>query len=109
MGKVPQKLSEVFGDVISVYTQDQAIRDGILVFVGKLTSGARVVFTRNLFDSEEYNTPEMRLDIMRKGLELLAKPSSEDTSHMKRRVLDEGRVWVIMDGNGITFMHPEDY
>ena len=48
----------IFGEVISHYSQDQAIEDGILVFVG-YAGKERVVFTRTLF-SEGYEEATLR-------------------------------------------------
>ncbi|MBI5410082.1 MAG: hypothetical protein HZA14_12005 [Nitrospirae bacterium] len=98
----------LFGDLISSYTQDEAIDDGFLILTGYVGKN-RVVFTRNLF-SQGYEDEMKRKELVEKGLELLAKPDSEDTADMRLRVIEEGKIWVIWDiANGFTFLTPEDY
>jgi len=109
MENVDENKEDLFGNVISTYTQEQAIEDGILVPVGQLTSGQRVVFTRNLFESGGYEDTERRVQLVEEGLSLLRKPDPEDTDYMKLRVIEKDRIWIIVDGNGLTFMRPEDY
>ena len=46
---------------------------------------------------------------MNKGLELLKKYDSEDTDFMRLRVIEKDEIWVVYNGEGITFMKPEDY
>ena len=104
-----QKDQEPFGNVISVYTQEEAIEDGILVPVGRLTSGQKVVFTRSLFESGGYEDQVKRIELVQKGLNLLRRPDPEDTDYMKLRVIEKDQIWVIADGNGLTFMRPDDY
>jgi len=98
-----------FDNVISTYTQDQAIEDGILVQVGKLTTGQSVIFTHNLFESGGYEDPEKRIQLINRGIALLKQLDLEDTDTMKLRVIEKNSIWVIADGNGLTFMRPEDY
>jgi len=104
-----QHSEDLMDNVISTYTQDQAIEDGILVEVGKLTSGQRVVFTSNLFESGGYIDLEKRLNLIERGLSMLRKSDPEDTDYMRLRVIEKSRIWVIADGNGLTFMRPKDY
>ncbi len=99
--------------IISEYTSDQAIEDGILVEVGEVMGKdgikIRVIFTRTLFEEGGYEDEARRVALVTRGMMLLKKPDPEDTDYMKLRVIEEGEVWVIHDGNGITFMKPEDY
>ena len=104
-----QHQDNLFDNVISSYTQEQAIEDGILVEVGKLTSDQKVVFTRNLFETGGYEEEEPRIHLIERGINLLRKSDPEDTEYMKLRVIEKDRIWVIADGNGLTFMRPEDY
>ena len=98
----------VFGEVISSYTQDQAIEDGILVFVG-YAGRERVVFTRTLF-SEGYEEEMRRQTLVEKGIALLRKDEPEDSPTMRLRVIEKDKKWVIWNsGEGITFLKPEDY
>ena len=98
----------VFGEVISRYTQDQAIEDGILVFVG-YAGRERVVFTRTLF-SEGYEEETLRQALVGKGIALLLKDDPEDSPTMRLRVIEKDKLWVIWNsGEGVTFLKPEDY
>ena len=99
--------------IISEYTMEQGIEDGILVEVGEVLgkdrTKIRVVFTRTLFEEGGYEDKARRIALVRKGMELLMDSDSEDTDYMRLRVIEKGEIWVIHDGNGITFMKPEDY
>lgn len=94
-------------EVIYTYTREQAIDDGILVPVGKVGNQS-VVITSNLF-KESYEDEEKRKALVNRGLELLRQPDPEDTSYMKLRVIEKDKIWVIWNGEGFTFMKPEDY
>ena len=106
MGEDPVR--DLFGEPISVYTREQAIEDGTLVHVKTLGRGSEAVtvcFTSHLYaDLEE---PE-RDALLLEGCKALTKPDAEDSSTMKLRVL-RGSYWAILDGDGLTFMYPEDY
>src|SRR5512139_3632952 len=99
--------------IISEYTMDQAIEDGILIEVGEVQredgTKIRVVFTRTLFEEGGYEDKAKRVTLVTRGMELLKKPDPEDTDYMRLRVIEKEKIWVIHDGNGITFMKPEDY
>jgi len=99
--------------IISSYTQEQAIDDGVLVYVGDVIcqsgSKARVVFTRALFEDGGYEDKEKRVGLVKTAIEMLNKPDGEDTEYMKLRVIEDGKIWAITDGNGITILHPDDY
>ncbi len=99
--------------IISEYTMDQAIEDGILIEVGEVQRNdgtkIRVVFTRTLFEEGGYEDKTKRVALVARGMELLKKSDPEDTDYMRLRVIEKGKIWVIQDGNGITFMKPEDY
>lgn len=98
----------IFGEVISTYTQDEAIEDGVLVRVGEIGK-QRVVFTRVLFD-QGYEDEAKRKALIAKGLELLCQQDPEDSPDMRLRVIEEGKIWVIWNvGEGFTFLRPEDY
>lgn len=99
-------------EVVSTYTLEQAVSDGILVRVGRCLSRKTetpVVFTSNLFDSGGYKDATKRISLVCLGLESLKKPDAEDDGYKKLRVLEPDKIWVIEDGSCITFMRPEDY
>jgi len=98
----------LFGEVISAYTQDQAIEDGVLVLVGNVGE-ERVVFTQNLF-AEGYEDEVKRKALVQRGLGMLKIPDPDDSRSMKLRVIQEGEIWVIWNpAEGFTFLKPEDY
>jgi len=98
----------IFGEVISTYTQDEAIEDGVLVHVGEIGK-QRVVFSRNLFD-QGYEDEIKRQALIEKGLELLCRQDPEDSPDMRLRVIEKNKIWVIWNiGEGFTFLTPEDY
>jgi nucleoside 2-deoxyribosyltransferase len=99
-------LTEVYGEPISVYTIQNALDDGMLVKVGYLSNlKIPVVFTSNLFNDvkDHYN------EIVKKGLEMLSQKDEEDSEYSKMRIVEESRIWVIANSEGVTFMKPEDY
>ena len=102
-----EKSDDMFGNVISSYTQEEAVSDGVLVPVGRCGQ-TKVVFTANLFH-DGYKVKEARVNLIERGLKMLNEPDAEDSDYMKLRVIDKGKIWVILDGNGITFMKPSDY
>ena len=98
----------IFGEVISTYTQDEAIEDGVLVHVGEVGK-QRVVFTRVLF-IQGYDEEDKRKTLVDRGLELLCRQCKEDTPDMRLRVIEKGKIWVIWNvGEGFTFLTPGDY
>ena len=109
MGNEQENTELIFDNIISTYTQEEAIQDGILVQVGMLASGRPIVFTSHLFDSGGYHDLSRMLELIERGMSLLKMPDPEDSPHMKLRVIEEGRIWVIWNAEGITFLRPEDY
>lgn len=97
----------IFGEVISVYTQEQAIEDGVLIHTGNC-GRHKVIFTSNLF-YDGFGDLRKRTALVKKGLEMLKKDDPEDTSYMRLRVIEKNEIWVIWNAEGITFMKPEDY
>jgi hypothetical protein len=94
-------------EIISIYTQDQAIEDGVLALVGYLGK-QRIVFTSNLL-YDGYEDSEKRIALIKKGLELLRDNDPEDSPQMRLRVIEKDKIWVIWNAQGFTFMKPEDY
>ena len=108
--KKPEPSDRDDGPFIVSYTREQAIADGVLIPVGLVgTQRGRfigVCFTAHLF--EAFKDPKKRRRLVEEGLDALRKPDPEDTPHRRLRVL-RGKYWVILDGDGITFLYPEDY
>ena len=106
--KIKEYEHPIFGKVISSYTQNEAIEDGVLVHVGHIGK-QRVVLTRTLFD-QGYEDELKRKALVEKGMELLCREDPEDSPDMRLRVIEEGKIWVIWNvGEGFTFLTPEDY
>lgn len=93
--------------LIYKYTAEDAVQDGVFVHVGNMGK-EKVYFTSNLF-SEGYEDLQKRLDLVKRGLQMLSKPDPEDTNYMWLRVIEKNRIWVVRNGEGITYMKPEDY
>jgi len=94
--------------VISKYTAKDAVEDGIFVEVGSVGKDP-VYFTTNLFESGGYNDKDKRVALVNRGLELLREPDPEDTDYMRLRVIEKEEIWLIYNGEGFTFLKPEDY
>jgi hypothetical protein len=93
--------------IISKYTAEDAVRDGVFVYVGDVAK-EKVYFTSNLF-ADGYQDFQKRTELVRRGLELLRLPDHEDTDYMHLRVIEKDKIWVVRNGEGITYMKPEDY
>ena len=104
--KNPQK-EQIIPNVIYSYTQDQAIEDGVLILIGYAGS-ERVIFTRTLLE-KGYSEKTKRKALVDLGFALLRKPDPEDSPGMRLRVIEKGKIWVIWNGDGFTFLTPEDY
>lgn len=101
-------MDELFGPVISKYTAKDAVEDGVFVEVG-LIGDSPIYFTTNLFESGGYHDEEKRADLVKKGMEMLKEHDPEDSDGMWLRVIEKDEIWVVYNGEGITFMKPEDY
>ncbi len=105
---IAMEQDEFFGPVISKYTAKDAVEDGIFVEVGSIGKEP-VYFTTNLFESGGYEDQDKRIGLVNKGLNLLSKQDPEDSDYMRLRVIEKDEIWVVYNGEGITFMKPEDY
>jgi type I site-specific restriction endonuclease len=97
-----------FGPVISKYTARDAVEDGIFVEVGSVGKNP-VYFTTNLFESGDYQYHDKRVGLVKRGLDMLNEYDPEDSDYMRLRVIEKDEIWVVYNGEGITFMKPEDY
>jgi len=105
--------AELFDDaeVISTYTAEQAVEDGILVEVGR-AGNCPVYITRNCMVTLELEEDdEKRREVVELCLHALQQPDREDDDYRCLRALtvDDVKVWAILDGQGVTIMRPEDY
>ena len=106
-------MDEVFGTVISVYSLEQAIEDGVLVEVFKnrweqLSGGKPIVATSHLFSQvslagllEIWNEyVDWKKNIM---------PTLPEEDQLFATTMNGKRVWLLEDGQAFTMMYPEDY
>ena len=106
-------MDEVFGKVVSVYSLEQAIADGVLVELVKprwkqLSGGKPIVATAHLFSEislaglmEIWNEyVEWRKNIM---------PTLPEEEQMFVTTMNGEKVWLIEDGDAFTMLYSEDY
>ena len=106
-------MDEVFGKVVSVYSLEQAIKDGVLVEVFKnrwkeLSGGKPIVATAHLFNQislaglfEIWNEyVNWRKNIM---------PTLPEEDQMFVTTMNGDKVWLIEDGDAFTMLYSEDY
>ena len=106
-------MDEEFGELISVYSLEQAIEDGVLVEVFKnrwqeLSQGKPIVATSHLFTQVSLAG---LLDIWNEYVDWRRHTEPflpEAERHFHTRVNGE-TVWVIEDGAAFTLMYPVDY
>jgi hypothetical protein len=67
-----------------------------------------IYITTNLFQ-EGYKDKNKLQSFIKKGIGLLSKRDKEDTDYLHSRVIEKGKMWVCLTGEGIAFMKPEDY
>jgi hypothetical protein len=99
--------------VISEYTLQQAIEDGVLVEIFKnrwleLSGGKPIIATTHLF--EEVSLAGL-LEIWNEFVTwrktvMTTLPEEEQLFHTR---MNGKKVWVIEDGQAFTLMYPEDY
>jgi Family of unknown function (DUF6573) len=108
-------VEDIFKDapVISTYTLQQAIEDGVLVEIFKnrwseLSGGKPIVATSHLFASvslaglmEIWNEyVSWRKNVM---------PTLPEEKQMFVTSMNSEKVWVIEDGQAFTLLYPDDY
>lgn len=91
---------EFFGEVISFYSKEQAVEDGVLIDFGKFQSRG-VVFTPNLIGSLEKTE---LLTLLLKGLAM-----KFERPDLRVETINGKKVYVDWNGQDLTFMLPEDY
>jgi len=99
--------NELFGEVISTYTVNDAIEDGIFLDAGRFY-GFRVVATTNFIETfEKYALVAIMAQAMEGTRKAIAAGMS-DIIHIKTGVKT---VWVSVDISAkvVTIMLPEDY
>lgn len=105
-----------FGDVVSSYTSEEAINDGILVDIGKFSNVINIA-TSNLLESKKYidgdklNVPCI-MDLVKAGHHII---QSNKSDHFYSGLIEfpdgtKGKVFIAQNEYGkFTIMLPEDY
>lgn len=100
-------------EVISRYTAEDALRDGVFVKLGMIGE-VPVYATANCYARAGLDNPVQRRGVVLEAIKALRAPDPEDTD-WKLRVLHKGIaadyecLWVVLNDEGITIMLPEDY
>jgi hypothetical protein len=99
--------------VISTYTLQQAIEDGVLVEIFKnrwkeLSSGKPIVATDHIFN--EISLAGL-LEIWNEFVNWRKRfmPTLQEEDRLFQTKMNEKKVWVMEDGAAFTLMYPEDY
>lgn len=99
--------------IISVYSLEQAIEDGVLVEVFKnrwheLSQGKPIVATSHLFSQVSLAG---LLDIWNEYVEWRTNvmPTLPEEDQMFVTTMDGEKVWLLEDGEAFTMLYPEDY
>jgi hypothetical protein len=106
-------VDEVFGTVVSVYSLERAIEDGVLVEVFKnrwqeLSQGKPIVATAHLFNA-------VSLASLREIWNEFADwqknicPSLPEEDQLFSTTMNGEKVWLLEDGAAFTMLYPEDY
>ena len=100
-------------DVISTYTLQQAIEDGVLVEIFKnrwktLSGGKPIVATAHLFTAVSLAG---LLEIWNAFVQWkkAVEPTLPEEERIFKTTMNSETVWVIEDGQAFTLMYPEDY
>src|SRR2546421_11958316 len=103
----------MFGKVISVYSLERAIEDGVLVEVFKnrwqeLSQGKPIVATSHLFNAVSLAALlEIWNEFVRWNTQI--KPTLSEEEHMFVTTMNGETIWLIEDGEAFTMMYPDDY
>jgi hypothetical protein len=100
-------------EIISSYSQQQAVEDGVLVEIfkkrrPKLSGGRPILATSNLYDNVSLaGLMEIWNEFVKWRKEIMPTlPEEEKLFHTQ---MDGKNVWVIEDDSAFTLMYPEDY
>ena len=106
-------MDEVFGTVVSVYSLERAIEDGVLVEVCKnrwqeLSQGKPIVATAHLFNAVSLAA---LLEIWNEYVDwrtnIMATLPEED--QLFSTTMNGEKVWLLEYGAAFTMLYPEDY
>ena len=106
-------MDEVFGKVVSVYSLQRAIADGVLVEVFKnrwqqLSGGKPIVATAHLFNEVSLAAlQEIWNEFVHWNKYI--KPTLPEEEQMFVTSMNTEKIWLIEDGQAFTMMYPDDY
>jgi hypothetical protein len=115
MNQEQAKTEKVFGPVISVYSEKQAVEDGILFRVCNI-DGKRIVFTCGIMASlttrdasgiEKVDVLAIKY-IIRAGLLELRRVMGTDAEGIAK-LEHLGTIWAVEEPGKVTFMRPDEY
>jgi hypothetical protein len=99
--------------VISAYTLEQAIEDGVVVQIFKnrwetLTGGKPIIATRHLYDVV---SQAALLEIWNEYVawRKTVMPTLPEDERLFTTTMNSKKVWVIEDEQAFTLIYPEDY
>ena len=106
-------MDEEFGELISVYSLEQAIEDGVLVEVFKnrwhqLSSGKPIVATNHLF-SQVSLTGLLEIWNEYVAWRTNVMPTLPEADQLFSTTMNGDKVWLLEDGAAFTMLYPEDY
>jgi Family of unknown function (DUF6573) len=100
-------------EIISIYTLQQAIEDGVLVEIFKnrwktLSGGKPIVATAHLFN--EVSLAGL-LEIWNEYVKWrkYTEPTLPEEERLFTTTMNGEKVWVLEDGEAFTLLYPEDY
>ena len=103
---------DIFGEVIAVYTLEQAIEDGVLVEILKkrwkdLSGGKPIVATAHIFG--EISLAGL-MEIWNEFVQWKRPtPPENPDEQIFTTTMNGEKIWLIEDGQAFTMMYPEDY
>ena len=106
-------MDEVFGKVVSVYSLQQAIADGVLVEVFKsrwqqLSGGKPIVATSHLFNAVSLAAlQEIWNEFVHWNKH--SNPTLPEEEQMFVTSMNSEKIWLIEDGQAFTMLYPDDY
>jgi len=106
-------VDEEFGELISDYSLEQAIEDGVLVEIFKdmwktLSHGKPIVVTRKLFEDTNQH---LLFGVVTQFIKWKTnvQPTLPEEERLFTDAVKGKTVWVMEDTQAITMMYPEDY
>jgi hypothetical protein len=106
-------VDEVCGKVVSVYSLQQAIADGVLVEVFKnrwqqLSGGKPIVATVHLFNEVSLAAlQEIWNEFVHWRKHIM--PTLPEEERMFVTSMNSEKIWLIEDGQAFTMLYPDDY